>query len=908
MARTVKVTILGGGMAGVAAAWTLVHNPPPDVTYDVTIYEASWRLGGKCASGRKISDGSYRVEEHGIHILMGFYSQLLRILRDCYAEVGPMGLGFPPFAQALEPSDLLQLPDEINGRWDFWPITFPSSSQKPGDADPDQRDFLAALVRASGTLASWVQQYEAQTLAGTTFGATLGAAVPAGLSPAATVAALLQLPVVLEGILASPPSATGIPTSLRHLWMAIYFGATNLLGILKWGLFTPSAFQNPTLNALDYKAWLQSIGPALPSPELTWDSPIVNAIYDLCFSRAIGFAAGVALYDTLMMLLLYAGHVFYRMAGTGDVVFAPLYFALAAKGVHFRFEHVVTDVHVGPPGSTGQQLVDRIELTGDGTERTVSELFVSPSGQYWWPDASLVNRPVGPIVLGPADFDYVVCAIPIGALTASAPTLAALPPIAAAIGGITTVPTQSIQLWLDKTTAQLGWTQGQMMLGSFDRPFNSCADMAQVLASERVAGEKAVLYMSDVYTGGTTNPVAALQIVTTEAVGWVTTSLPTLLPSFTWNDLIDPSGAVGSNRLAAQYLRANVSGSELYVASVPGSVALRLPADGAAVENLFLASDWVITEENQGCVEGAARSGVSAAAACSVRASLPLYVQNDDDWVFPGPVVLADTTAQAFPFLADPASLAALCARYSVPGAAVTPWLPAIPLVLVFGAASDDITSGDPQYQSWGTLAEREVGVFVPVKVQTATSTSIGLVCPYLFVDNGATLIAGREIYGIPKELATFPAWPFGGDVPFPLTVASLTLLTRGALASMQPVLTVDQIIGIPPILPWNPGAVLQQLWQDLLNADSSVTLFALKQFHSVEDGPSACYQALVECRIVPTFSSVTVEPGLWSIHFPRYFFPNPSANLGLASGSLTLVSVKASLDFTLTLGRVIAS
>jgi hypothetical protein len=192
--------------------------------------------------------------------------------------------------------------------------------------------------------------------------------------------------------------------------------------------------------------------------------------------------------------------------------------------------------------------------------------------------------------------------------------------------------------------------------------------------------------------------------------------------------------------------------------------------------------------------------------------------------------------------------------------------------------------------------------------VQTATSTSIGLVCPYLFVDNGATLIAGREIYGIPKELATFPAWPFGGDVPFPLTVASLTLLTRGALASMQPVLTVDQIIGIPPILPWNPGAVLQQLWQDLLNADSSVTLFALKQFHSVEDGPSACYQALVECRIVPTFSSVTVEPGLWSIHFPRYFFPNPSANLGLASGSLTLVSVKASLDFTLTLGRVIAS
>src|SRR5271165_808721 len=108
MAKTVKVAILGGGMAGVAAAWELTHNAPPGVVYDVTLYEATWRLGGKCASGRNLAQYN-RIEEHGIHVLMGFYSQVLRILRDCYGEVSP-ALGFGSFSQALEPGDELQLP------------------------------------------------------------------------------------------------------------------------------------------------------------------------------------------------------------------------------------------------------------------------------------------------------------------------------------------------------------------------------------------------------------------------------------------------------------------------------------------------------------------------------------------------------------------------------------------------------------------------------------------------------------------------------------------------------------------------------------------------------------------------------------------------------------------------------
>src|SRR6185503_2158075 len=79
--------------------------------------------------------------------------------------------------------------------------------------------------------------------------------------------------------------------------------------------------------------------------------------------------------------------------------------------------------------------------------------------------------------------------------------------------------------------------------------------------------------------------------------------------------LHDPSGAVGEARLDAQYLRANVDPSELYVLSLPGTTKLRMAADGSGYRNLVLAGDWTRTSWNVGCIEAAAESGVNAAAA-----------------------------------------------------------------------------------------------------------------------------------------------------------------------------------------------------------------------------------------------------------------------------------------------------
>ena len=71
---TTRVAILGGGAGGVTAAFELTATPDLREQYEVTVYQRGWRLGGKGASGRNQERGQ-RIEEHGLHMWMGFYEQ-----------------------------------------------------------------------------------------------------------------------------------------------------------------------------------------------------------------------------------------------------------------------------------------------------------------------------------------------------------------------------------------------------------------------------------------------------------------------------------------------------------------------------------------------------------------------------------------------------------------------------------------------------------------------------------------------------------------------------------------------------------------------------------------------------------------------------------------------------------------
>jgi len=104
------VAVLGGGPAGLACSWLLSRptdptgnaawSPPanaPNLDVKVTLVEQSCVPGGKAASIRR-SDAAEarRVEEHGLHILMGCYANVLELIRWTAPTTNNAVQGNPP--------------------------------------------------------------------------------------------------------------------------------------------------------------------------------------------------------------------------------------------------------------------------------------------------------------------------------------------------------------------------------------------------------------------------------------------------------------------------------------------------------------------------------------------------------------------------------------------------------------------------------------------------------------------------------------------------------------------------------------------------------------------------------------------------------------------------------------------
>src|SRR5690349_3068356 len=82
-----KIAILGGGVGAVTTAFAITSQEGWESRYEITLYQMGFRLGGKGASGRN-PDHAQRIEEHGLHVWLGFYENAFRLLRACYAELG----------------------------------------------------------------------------------------------------------------------------------------------------------------------------------------------------------------------------------------------------------------------------------------------------------------------------------------------------------------------------------------------------------------------------------------------------------------------------------------------------------------------------------------------------------------------------------------------------------------------------------------------------------------------------------------------------------------------------------------------------------------------------------------------------------------------------------------------------
>jgi len=426
-----KIAILGGGIASLSTAFELTEDPEWQQKYEITVYTLGWRLGGKGACGRNRTYRN-RIEEHGIHLWMGFYENAFNLLRHVYDECAHKGL-MPgtPFAsveQAFTPMEHGVQTELVGSQWKLWDVPWPSCDDFPGKdelfdgthAPPtpwdfskrlleevrikfedaaQKRPFLLALYQAfAGQLADTVGNNTTVAVATPNVHATWLHAALAFANHLAqdvechTVEERALLQAMLRKFLAALHLATESLVAgdddLRHAVIIMDTVVTVVIGMNADDVLCKGFL---AIDELDFSEWLARHGCCYP------DSAMVKGIYDGLFAYENGdrsrprIAAGSALYTFLRLALTYRGAVMYWMnAGMGETIFSPIYLALLNRGVKFNFFHKVTNLGVSPDGkqietvSIDVQATPRPELP-DGYEPlfTVNGIPCWPSEPFF---------------------------------------------------------------------------------------------------------------------------------------------------------------------------------------------------------------------------------------------------------------------------------------------------------------------------------------------------------------------------------------------------------------------------------------------------------------------------------------------------------------------------------------------
>lgn len=473
-----RVIVLGGGAAGLAAAYELSRPKLGRRRRPVTLYQSGWRLGGKGASGRGEFD---RIEEHGLHVWFGFYRNAFSLLGDAYRKVRDQELGFTTLDEAFRPCDQLGLiaprpgyePGAVPNAWDTQCFPLPARapfehlsgfrwipyyfaqlllhasreavpsaedgvdlrplqdavrsaarqatdmavgskvdvdpsagpgeiatqlSEHVGEAErpdgagppgargerrwrggPRQRERPSArelkvdeseLLDAADTFHRWERElYRAgEEIERRT--ADPNVETPKSGPPEVPryLASLAKRVIALSATIAFP-AWVGSQLRRTDLRRRGPFDELNEIDLREALSGEPAPGSSPSPKAKELFERLESID-HWSCDSYVLDSPVVRVLYDLAFAYRGGdrakpdVGAGVAVENILNIVGRHGGTVMWKMnAGMGDVVFGPLYRALASPRskprVRFEFFTAVERIIVGPGGNVEEVVIRR---------------------------------------------------------------------------------------------------------------------------------------------------------------------------------------------------------------------------------------------------------------------------------------------------------------------------------------------------------------------------------------------------------------------------------------------------------------------------------------------------------------------------------------------------------------------
>ena len=396
-----RIAILGGGVGAVTAAFHLSQDGWEQRFESITLYQQGWRLGGKGASGRGTQN---RIEEHGLHIWLGFYENAFRMLHSCHQELDALAtqegearwpLPFNSVEESFLPNNEIHLTDHDGCGWKLWVADFFEEYDDRPWADPDERlpaehrtewsvvFYLVRCLRLAADLA-WSLTRSEDTLAIVAVPAggarrslqdvdegssdlwdLLGGDIQKALSAAADLldevveeaaeqpvllraagSAMWALDLALDLLRRRHDEFVRSTDAVRRAWYVVDLLVAIARGVIEDGVIEAESFD--VIDDVDFRDWLLAHGATRDSV----DCALVRAVvYDLAFAYEGGdpqqprCGAGTALRGLLRTFFTYRGALMFKMgASMGDVVFAPLYELLAKRGVKVRFFHRVERV------------------------------------------------------------------------------------------------------------------------------------------------------------------------------------------------------------------------------------------------------------------------------------------------------------------------------------------------------------------------------------------------------------------------------------------------------------------------------------------------------------------------------------------------------------------------------------
>lgn len=439
-------------MASLACAFELTRRQGYRDYFDIIVYQMGHRLGGKGASSINPALGD-RVEEHGLHVFWGFYDNALRMMRECYQELGrPPTAPLATIEQAFFPHDLIVTPYRNGHDYDFLRMPFPRNSRIPGDGRESDVDGPELLGRIATNVIEAIQvAFDLPTMPtsaldtvpslrgamdvlgrnGTaggfaSFEAIVGRVANMLLGESgAQVTAKQQVQRLLVGLEVLRKLATSsieegqrwamlrlldrlrdfcrvvLDPARRPRWLRelVDFGLTAMRGLLVDGLAKPPR----NWHALDdesMSAWLARHG-ALPD---TIRSPFLEGVRAAGYMHGHDLPAGTMLHIVFRILFGYAGAVLYKMrAGMGETVIAPLYEVLRRRGVQFRFFHAVERLEL----SADRSRIASILLTRQASVRQEPyRPLVDVQGLPCWPHEPHYDQLVDGDVLRERRIDF----------------------------------------------------------------------------------------------------------------------------------------------------------------------------------------------------------------------------------------------------------------------------------------------------------------------------------------------------------------------------------------------------------------------------------------------------------------------------------------------------------------------